>query len=237
MTESASDGRGYETKRPDADETRRQKSFDRLINFSDGVFAFAITLLVLDLVTPAIVGEPSDATLSAALVNELHAFLGYLVSFWVIGVCWMSHHRVFSYIKSSDSGLMRLDLVLLFFVVLIPFATRVLNYGFLRIALDVFALIMIGATLMTSVIWRYAANPQRQLLYEDVSQRTKEWLSNRGFVGAFVYLVSMFFAFVNPYITLALWLLQLPILIVLDNRLLKEHPDRSKLSNPKNFDV
>jgi len=221
---------------------RQQKNFDRMINLSDGIFAFAMTLLALDLVTPVIIGQPSDASLSIALENEFHSFLGFLVSFWVIAMCWVSHHRIFSYVARTDSGLLRLNLIYLFFIVLIPFATRVLNYGFLRVALDVFALILIGASLMSSVLWRYVSNPERHLLYEGVSQDTTTWLSNRGFVGASVFLVSIFFAFVNPYITLALWFLEFPILILLDRRFGRrkaskdrdEKNERSKIlsSNP-----
>jgi hypothetical protein len=102
--------------------------------------------------------------------------------------------------------------------VLVPFATRVLNYGFLRIALDVFALILIGASLMSSILWRYVANTERHLLYEDVPPQTISWMSIRGFIGASVFLLSIFFAFVNPYITLGLWFLEFPILVLLDRR-------------------
>jgi uncharacterized membrane protein len=202
----------------DREEARRAKSLDRVIGLSDDIFAFAMTLLALDLVTPLIVGQASDASLAAALVGEFHSFLGFFVSFWIISMQWMSHHRAFRYIKSSDSGLLRLNLALLFFIVLIPFATRVLNYGFLRLALDFFASIQIGASLMSSIIWMYVSNPSRHLLDERVSQETNRWLSNRGFISAAIFAISIFCAFVNPYITLALWILVFPILLSLDRR-------------------
>jgi len=197
---------------------RRAKSFDRLMALSDGIFAFAITLLALDLVTPVIVGHPSDATLFVALTKEGRSFLGFFVSFWIISTLWQWHQRIFSYIKWSDLGLIRLNLVLLFFVVLIPFATRVLNYGFLRLALDVFAMVFIGASLMTSIIWKYASSQSHHLLCEGVSQKTNEWLSNRGFISAAIFVLSIFLAFVNPYLTIACWLSVLPIAFVLDRR-------------------
>jgi len=202
---------------------RQQKSLDRLLNLSDGIFAFAITLLALDLITPVIVGQPTNASLSIALEYESKSFLGFLVSFWIISGLWVIHHRIFSYIKRIDSGLLRLNMVYLFFIVLVPFALRVLNYGFLRVALDVFALILIGASLMSSILWRYVSNPERNLLYEDsVSKETSDWLSNRGFIGASIFLLSIFFAFVNPYITLAIWFLEYPLLIVLDRRYIRK---------------
>ena len=162
-------------------------------------------------------GQASDASLAAALVNEFHSFIGFFVSFWVISVLWMQHHRMFRYIKSCDGGLIRLNLVLLFFVVLIPFALRVLNYGFLRLALDVFASVNIGASLTTSLIWWYASRPERHMLYEDVSHATQEWLWYRGFIAAGIFVVSIFLAFVNPYLTLASWLLVFPIMVSMDS--------------------
>lgn len=230
MGDSESDDLDYE-KRQSIEDHRQQKSLDRLTNLSDGIFAFAITLLALDLVTPVIVGQPTDASLSAAIVAEFHSFLGFLVSFWVISASWLSHHRIFSYIKHVDSGLVRLNLIYLFFIVLIPFALRVLNYGFLRVAVDVFALILIGSSLMSSIMWRYVSNPEHHLLYEDVPQDTSDWLSNRGFIGASVFVLSIFFAFINPLITLTLWFLEFPILIILDRRYAKKSRNKTMMKS------
>jgi len=66
------------------EDLRQEKSLDRLLALSDGIFAFAITLLALDLVTPVIIGQATNASLTIALANEFHSFLGFLVSFWVI---------------------------------------------------------------------------------------------------------------------------------------------------------
>jgi uncharacterized membrane protein len=205
------------------EESRRVRGMDRTLALSDGIFAFAITLLALDLVTPVIVGPATDASLAGALINEFHSFSGFFVSFWIISMLWLSHHRIFSYIKSTDAVLLSLNLVLLFFVVLVPFATRVLNYGYLQPALDVFALIQVGALLMNSIIWRYASRPDRHLLLDSrISPKTKEWLSNRGFVGAFIFVLSIFLAYVNPYITIACWLSVFPLIVLLDRKYTKQ---------------
>ena len=220
MTESSSDNKIFVTER-NLEDARRQKSLDRLIGISDDIFAFAMTLLALDLVTPVILGQANDASLAAALVNEFHSFVGFFVSFWVISMLWLSHHRIFRYVKSSDSGLLPLNLVLLFFIVLIPFATRVLNYGFLPLALDVFSSILIGASLMSSIIWAHASSPERHLLDEQVSKETIKWLTNRGFLSAAIYSLSLFLAFVDPYLTLASWLSVFPVVVLLDRRYIK----------------
>jgi len=201
------------------EDARGSKSLERLLSLSDCVFAFAITVLALDLVTPVIVGQASNAALGAALVNEFHSFLGFFVGFWVIGLLWLSHHRLFRYIKTSDAGLLWLNLVLLFFVVLIPFAVRVLNYGYYPIALDVYASILIGTFIMYSIIWRYASHPNRNLLDDErISPKTRTWLSFRGFFAASIFVLSLFLAYVDPYVTLASWLSVLPLLVYLDRK-------------------
>jgi uncharacterized membrane protein len=224
--ESASTAQGLE-------EIRRAKGLDRILNLSDGIFAFAITLLALDLVTPVILGQPSDAKMFAALAGEFHSFLGFLVSFWVISMLWLSHNRIFRYIRYSDPGLFVLDLLILFFVVMVPFATRVLNYGLLPVAVDVYALIQIGALLTTSVIWRYASRADRHLLGGEVSRKVSDWLANRGFLAAAVFTLSIFLAFISPYLSVAAWLSVLPGLVILDRRSLSEKEDHHTQVAPK----
>jgi uncharacterized membrane protein len=215
-------------KEKELDEARRAKGLDRLLALSDGIFAFAITLLALDLVTPVINGQATAASLSAALFSEMHSFSGFFVSFWVISMLWLSHHRIFGYIKSTDAGLLTLNLVFLFFVVLVPFATRVLNYGYLLPALEVFALIQIGALLMQSIIWKHASRPDRNLLRSLLSPKTTEWLANRGFFAASIFVLSIFFAYLNAYAAIACWLSVFPLIVLLDRKYTKQNRIRSE---------
>jgi uncharacterized membrane protein len=217
------------------EEARGRKSLDRLIGLSDDIFAFAITLLALDLVTPVIIGQATDAALANALANEFHSFVGFFASFWVISLLWLSHHRIFRYIKSSDGGLLILNLVLLFFVVLVPFATRVFNYGFLPTALLVYALIQIGAFIMNSIIWKYAIAPKRHLLDERVSHKTTRWLLIRGFLVSAIFAGSIPLGYVSPYLSLGAWFAVFPIVIVLDRRYTKH--DQSKVPIDMKLDV
>ena len=91
----------------------------RLEAFSDGVFAVAITLLALDLT----VEGPGHGPLVDQLYDKWPAFLAYLISFFMIGVVWVNHHALVRSITKVDRLLLFLNLVLLMFVVLIPFAT------------------------------------------------------------------------------------------------------------------
>ena len=91
----------------------------RLEAFSDGVFAVAITLLALDLV----IAGPGHGTLAHQLANKWPSFAAYAISFLTIGIIWVNHHAVFKNLSEIDRTLLFLNLLLLFFVVSIPFAT------------------------------------------------------------------------------------------------------------------
>ena len=91
----------------------------RLEAFSDGVFAVAITLLALDLA----VAGPGHGSLAHQLADHWPSFVAYVVSFFVIGITWVNHHALVDSFRKVDRSLMFLNLVLLMFVVAIPFAT------------------------------------------------------------------------------------------------------------------
>jgi uncharacterized membrane protein len=94
----------------------------RLEAFSDGVFAIAITLLVIELHVPEL--EPGE-TLARGLGAQWPSYVAYLVSFLTIGVIWLNHHRVFTQVVQVDGPLLVLNLNLLLWTALIPFPTAV----------------------------------------------------------------------------------------------------------------
>jgi len=101
---------------------------NRLEAFSDGVFAIAITLLVIEIRPLALVEGES---LAHGLWDEWPSYLGYLLSFLVLGVMWLNHHRIFEPAQRVDGAVLVLNLNLLLWAVLIPFPTAVLA-DFLR---------------------------------------------------------------------------------------------------------
>lgn len=92
----------------------------RLEAFSDGVFAIAITLLVLELHSPEL---EEGQRLWPALLDEWPQFAAYLTSFAILGIMWVNHHSMFRQIKRADRGLMFLNLLLLLWATLLPFPT------------------------------------------------------------------------------------------------------------------
>jgi len=113
--------------------------FNRIVAFSDGVFAIAITLLVLSLTIPA-----GEADLSRELLNDRGDFLAYAVSFAVLGRYWLAHHRFFSALERFDGRLMGLNLFYLAWIALVPFTAGVLgDYGDRTEAVVLYAINMI----------------------------------------------------------------------------------------------
>jgi uncharacterized membrane protein len=98
------------------------KETSRLEAFSDGVFAVAITLLVLNIKPPPD-NILDDKQWWSALLGQLPALLAFVTSFFTIGIMWINHHRLFNLIKRTDTGLMLFNLLLLLVIVFIPYPT------------------------------------------------------------------------------------------------------------------
>jgi uncharacterized membrane protein len=149
--------------------TDRTFSSDRLVFFTDGVMAVAITILVLDLKVPE---GLSPEEFPGALSGLWRGFLCYVLSFIVIGVLWIAHHRQFAYIRRADPLLLWLNLFFLMAVALIPFVTSLLNdYGG-PLGTALYALVLMVSCILLASEWWYAyLNPH--LMAEDLPLVTR----------------------------------------------------------------
>ena len=100
-----------------------QSETARIEAFSDGVFAIAITLLILEIKIPT----QEQGRLATSLLRQWPSYLGFLMSFAFIGIMWINHHRMFTLIKRSTDALLILNLLLLLGVTVVPFPTAVLT--------------------------------------------------------------------------------------------------------------
>jgi uncharacterized membrane protein len=152
-------------------ESRGARDTARTEAFSDGVFAFAITLLVLNLRDPSTLG----VSLTEGLIKELPSFFALGTSFITILVMWLNHHNMFSHIGRVDRRLMLRNGMLLLFVVLTPFTTSLVA-GHLalpeppdaRTAAAVYSANFLLIAVAWNAVWRYCAK-DRRLLSEDVT--------------------------------------------------------------------
>jgi uncharacterized membrane protein len=186
--------------------SERDIGLERMIFFSDAVMAIAITLLALDLRLPAIPGLTVEQL--PQLLSDLGPrFLAFAISFFVIGMFWGAHHRIFLYVKHHDRTLLWTNLLFLFLVTAMPFPTSVLaslNGTFAGIAMYASMVAAIG--LVRAGIWYYATHHHR-LVDKDLSDsliRAETWV---GLATAGAFIVSIGIAFLNPYLAEIFWVI------------------------------
>src|SRR3954449_3433383 len=105
----------------DSGPANRENETARIEAFSDGVFAIAITLLVIEIGVPHLDNGPEGTTLFGALIGQWPSYLGYVISFLQIGVVWANRHNRFTYIVRSDHIFLFLNILFLMCVAFIPF--------------------------------------------------------------------------------------------------------------------
>jgi uncharacterized membrane protein len=174
----------------------------RLEAFSDGVFAVAITLLVLSL---SVKYHPGH--LGRSLAAEWPHYATYVVSFLTVGIIWMNHHAQFERIVRADRTLMMLNLVLLMFVTLIPFPTNLLA-TYLHAPSDqhVAAAAYAGTLLAMSIAFfaTYGWATHANLFVEQITESHVRYLLRRNAAGLFVYIAAIAVAFFSASVSLAL---------------------------------
>jgi TMEM175 potassium channel family protein len=189
--------RKRESKRREGNEVE----FSRIVAFSDGVFAIAITLLVLSLDIPK---HLAGGEIANALWEQREDFFAYALSFAVIGRFWLVHHRFFGEVRAFDGRLIVLNMFYLGWIVLIPFSSEVLGeYGGKSAAIVLYAANLIGVVL--TGMWM-AADARRAGLVETSATAHLEQRYRSLFIAS-VFLVSIPIAFVAPGIAAFVWLL------------------------------
>src|SRR5512142_2392782 len=177
----------------------------RLEAFSDGVFAVAITLLALDL---TVAGPEGAGPLIYQLYGKWPSFLAYLISFFMIGIIWVNHHVLVRQITKTDRTLLFLNLVLLLFVVLIPFTTATVADYFsrhdwdTRLAMMLYGGVFLGMSAGFSAIFEWTLHGERvhRPLPPD-----QHWPARVRFVGgALVYVAAILIALVSDVASFAL---------------------------------
>jgi len=180
---------------------------NRLEAFVDGVFAVAITLLVVDIHAPA-----HELTAQLGLWNALGrqwpTYLAYALSFLIIGIMWASHHNIFRYIRGVTHVFIMLNILLLLFTAFIPFTTSLLADYLLTPSAQVAATAFYGAILTCTAIaynllWRYAAH-NRRLLKPEADDGHVRAITQEFALGPSMYAVATALAFVNVWLSLAI---------------------------------
>ncbi len=188
------------------DPTAHHSDTSRLEAFSDGVFAIAITLLILSIGVPHV---DANESLTHALLHLWPSYVGYGVSFLTIGVMWINHHHMFKDIVRVDHTLLVLNLLLLMGIAFVPFPTAVVadyvrdSHHRLEAALT-YGCTFVVIAIFFDALWLYASSGMR-LIDDHVSETRVLSRTRRYLPGPLLYGVTLPLAFISPWISFGIY--------------------------------
>ena len=213
-------------------ELRKEFQLERLILFSDAVFAIAITLLVIEIKIPELHENVSDKALLQSLAHLIPEFIGFIVSFMMIGLYWTVHHRMFGFVTSYSPKLLILNLVFLFFVALMPFST-----GFyseyagpdmfrhqLMVPMIFYVLNFCGMGFLNYFMWVYITNPKNKVAEPPVDLLLVRQARASSLVVPIVFLAMIPVAYFTNVIFAAYMPMLIPVILrILKKKIEKKH--------------
>ena len=213
-------------------ELKKEFQLERMILFSDAVFAIAITLLVIEIKIPEIHENVSDKALLNKLWELLPKFIGFLISFGLIGIYWTVHHRMFGFVTSYTNKLLFLNLVFICFIALMPFST-----GFyseyagpelfreqLKVPLTFYVLNFCCVGFANYLMWLHVTNHKNKVAEPPIDPLTARISKLRSFIVPFIFLMMLPVAYLTN-VLFAVWMpMLIPIsLTILGRRTKKKH--------------
>jgi uncharacterized membrane protein len=194
-----------------ADEPKVKHKKNRLEAFSDGVFAIAITLLVLEIAVPAISHGIGKGEVLHEIGKEWATYLAYFISFMTIGAVWIEHSALVDALDHIDGVFMRLNLVLLLFCAFLPFPTRMMSeyHGEIdaeRIAVVFYGVVLLAMVLMLIVLGRHAE--KEGLFGDDIADERKEEarVKYQLMPSLVAYIAAAFLGFFAPRVGISIYL-------------------------------
>jgi uncharacterized membrane protein len=197
----------------------RGLGFERLVFFSDAVFAIAITLLIIDVRLPELPPNLSEDAVREALGDLVPKVFAYVLSFATIGLYWLAHWRRFRYIARVDERLVGLNLVLLGLIAFIPFPTTLMgDQGDHIVSVVIYAISLSAAGIVGPLTWLYAW--RAGLVLPGIGARFAQLAAFRGFSVPIVMLGSLaLLPLLGPGGVTLTWLLIVPVQILLNRYL------------------
>lgn len=197
---------------------------ERIALFSDAVFAIAITLLIIEIHPPQLHGEQStDRKLIYWLLGDIPKFVGFFISFWVIGLYWMAHHRLFKYVVHSNQKLLVNNLLFLLPIVTMPYSTIFLTEywpGSLIVPLAVYTANIVMTGLCSYRLWKIVALPKNGLS-RGMDELVVKYNTTRALFTPGIFVLILIFSFINYRIA---WFVPplLPVFIIFVKRYYKK---------------
>ncbi len=177
---------------------------ERLEAFSDGVFAIAITLLVLEIRIPSVEGSTTSSAVVEALVAQWPSYVGYLIGFLTIGNAWINHHNLFRLVGRVSHGVLIANLFLLLAVGFMPFPTALLAGTLGGPAEQVGVVVYAGAFVMTAVFFNLLWFQVKKVLRADAPPSAVEAINRSYRLGPPISAAALVIAFINPTLGITL---------------------------------
>ena len=182
----------------------------RLETLVDGIFAIAMTLLVLGLVVPVIPEPVTNASVQTAIYNLIPNFIAVFVSFVLLAVFWKIHHRTFKQINKMNGTLLWINLIWLLFIILVPFSTSLTgDYGQFTISNVIFNINMLGIATLLFLNWHYADH--KNFIHEKISDKEISFTKIINIVFILVAITAIGLSYVTPQFSQTVYLIMLPI--------------------------
>lgn len=187
--------------------------FARVLTFSDGLFAIAMTLLVVGIEVPDIPDTDSISELADSLNDLSGSFISFFISFAVIGRYWLAHHRFFSRLTRMDQGLIGLNMIYLCFIAFLPFPTALLGNFFENpLAIAIYAVAVALVSGMEVVLYRRAE--RHDLLERHLPDDVYRWGAMLSLSPVVFFLASIPVAFLDTSVAVCVWLLGVPFQLI-----------------------
>jgi uncharacterized membrane protein len=189
-----------------------------VISFSDAIFAFSITIVLLSIEVPPFASNVSESDFLKEVWNLGSSFETYAISFGIIGIYWVAYHRLFNSISASHPIIVGLNLVFLFFVTLISLFTVLnISYGSLQIAFIFFQIILVLTGCMLPIIWITAVKTKSVL--GGTSSSLNKFILLQSSTPPFIFLVSIGISFISLDVAQYFWLIIIPSRIIVNKKL------------------
>ena len=186
----------------------------RLETLVDGIFAIAMTLLVLGLAVPQINRSLSNEVVTNAIFNIIPNFISFVVSFLLLAIFWKIHHRIFKQINLMNGTLLWINVIWLLFIVLVPFsATLTGDYGQFTISNVIFNLNMLGIASLLYLNWHYADH--KNFIEEKVDAEQIAFTKIVNFSFILIAVLALALSFVIPEYSQIVYIIMLPIEMII----------------------
>ena len=189
---------------------RDSVEFARTLTFTDGLFAIAMTLLVVDLAVPTLAHDSSVHELADKLGDDSEKFISFFISFAVIGRYWLAHHTYFSALARIDRALIALNLLYLAFIAFLPFPTALLGEYFSNpLSIVIYAVNVAIVSGMEVVLFAWAHD--HDLLERKLPRDVYRYGAAMSLAPVLFFVLSIPVAFISTTLAVCCWFLGIPL--------------------------